>query len=162
MEDLRSIAYKSRATRELTPQDLDRLLLDARGFNQEAGVTGVLLYHAGSFFQFFEGPEKGVEAVYERIRQATTHTNIVELSKAPSCSRQFESWHMGFCEPPQTVLQTLATASWEEAMPITRTDYECSEGLGFLLHYWSKWKAEPYPNDSFKPAPLRDSAQLGR
>jgi hypothetical protein len=151
MEDLYAIAYKSKATRELTPQDLDRLLLDARAFNQGAGVTGVLLYHAGSFFQFFEGPEVGVEAVYERICQARTHTDIVELLKAPSRSRQFESWHMGFCEPPETELQTLATASWEDAMPITRASYERSEGLGFLLHYWNKWKAEPHPNNSFKP-----------
>jgi hypothetical protein len=158
MEDPYAIAYKSRATRELTPRDLDRLLLDARSFNQGAGVTGVLLYHAGSFFQYFEGPGKGVEAVYERIRKATTHTDIVELLKAPCRSRQFESWHIGFCEPPETDLQTLATASWEEAMPITRVGYERSEGLGFLLHYWNKWKADPHPNNSSKPKPPRGSA----
>ena len=36
-------------------------------------------------------------------------------------------------------------------MPITRVSYERSEGLGFLLHYWNKWKAEAHPNNSFKP-----------
>ncbi|QIK80640.1 BLUF domain-containing protein [Lysobacter sp. HDW10] len=146
MEHLYAIAYRSKAARELTSQELDRLLLDARTFNQRASVTGVLLYHDGSFFQFFEGPEEGVDAVYQRIRPARTHTNIVELLRAPSRSRQFESWHMGFCETPETELQTLATASWEEAMPITRVSYERSEGLGLLLNYWNKWKAEPHPS----------------
>ena len=155
MEDLYAIAYKSKATRDLTSQELDRLLLDARSFNEGWGVTGVLLYHAGSFFQFFEGSEQGVNAVYERVRHATTHNEIVELLNAPSRGRQFQSWHMGFCEPPETELQTLATASWEEAIPITRVSYERSEGLGLLLYYWNKWKAEPYPNNSFKPNTLR-------
>jgi hypothetical protein len=145
MEDLYSIAYKSTAKRQLTPQDLDRLLLDARSFNQELGVTGVLLHHGCSFFQFFEGPEKSVRAVYSRIKSAQTHTDIVELLHAPSGSRQFESWHMGFSQPPQTELQILANASWEEAIPVTRDTYARSEGLGLLLHHWNKWKAEPAP-----------------
>ena len=153
-----SIAYKSTATRDLTPQDLDRLLLDARSFNQKCGVTGALLYRSGSFFQFLEGPEPGVNAAYVRIRDATTHTDIVELLNAPSGARQFDSWHMGFCEPPESELQTLATASWENAIPITRVSYERSEGLGLLLHYWNKCKASPHPDNSFKPNPLRGSA----
>ena len=155
---MHAIAYKSEARRDLTLQDLDRLLLDARTFNETAGVTGVLLYHAGSFFQFFEGPEQGVQAAYARICRATSHSDLVELLNAPSRERQFESWHMGFCEPPETALQALATASWEDAIPVTRATYERSQGLGLLLHQWNKWKAEPYPNNSFKPKPLRGSA----
>jgi hypothetical protein len=142
MEDLHSIVYKSEATRALTAQDLDRLLLDARSFNEGAGVTGVLLYHAGSFFQFFEGPEQGATAVYRRICQSTIHNNIVELLNTTASERQFESWHMGFCSPPQTELQLLATASWEDAIPMTRSTQKRSQGLGLLLNYWSKWTAE--------------------
>ena len=50
MNDMHAIAYESETKRELTLQDLDRLLLDARTFNEAAGVTGVLLYLASSFF----------------------------------------------------------------------------------------------------------------
>ena len=158
MTELRAIAYTSKASRELPPQDLDRLLLEAQSFNEACNVSGVLLYHAGTFFQFFEGPETGVMAVYARIRQATMHNTIVELLNALANERQFASWHMAFCEAPESELQALETASWEEAIPMTRTTYERSQGLALLLYYWSKWKSEPYPNNSFKPKPLRGSA----
>ena len=158
MKDLRAIAYTSKASRDLTPRDLDRLLLDAQSFNKACDVSGVLLYHGGTFFQFFEGPETGVTAVYARIRQATMHNVIVELLSAPASERQFASWHMAFCEPPESELQALETASWEEAVPMTRTTYERSEGLALLLYYWSKWKAEPYPNNSVRSLPSTSAA----
>ena len=158
MTDLRAIAYTSKASRDLTSQDLDRLLLEAQSFNEACDVSGVLLYHAGTFFQFFEGPEAAVMAVYARIRQATMHTRIVELRDALASERQFAAWHMAFCEAPESELQALETASWEETIPMARTTYERSQGLALLLYYWSKWKAEPYPNNSFKPKPLRGPA----
>ena len=44
--------------------DLDALLQDAQGFNQAAGVSGVLCYHDGLFIQYFEGPASAVERAY--------------------------------------------------------------------------------------------------
>lgn len=158
MRDLRAIVYTSKATRDLTSRDLDRLLEDAQTFNESREVSGVLLHHAGTFFQFFEGPADAVDTVYARIRKATTHDNIVEHLNAPASQRQFASWHMAFCEPPESDLQALETASWEEAVPMTRATYERSPGLALLLYYWSKWKAEPYLATPFKPEPLLGSA----
>lgn len=153
MTDLRAIVYTSKATRHMAAQDIERLLFEARIFNQSHDVSGVLLYHAGSFFQFIEGPADGVAAVYARIREAKMHNSIVELLNAPASQRQFASWHMAFCEPPESGLEELETASWEDAIPMTRTIYERSQGLALLLYYWSKWKAEPYPNNSVRKPP---------
>ena len=55
MHQLRSIAYISSVTRALSDEELERLLVDARSFNESVGVTGVLLYNGNSFFQYFEG-----------------------------------------------------------------------------------------------------------
>jgi len=150
MTKLHAVAYTSRATRQLTPPDLDRLLLAAQSFNEARGVTGVLLYHEGLFFQFVEGPASEVATVYARIRKATIHGGILELLNAPVSHRQFSSWHMGFCEPAESELQALQTASWEEAIPMTREIYERSPGLALLLYYWSKWKAEPFSGGQTK------------
>ena len=52
------IAYVSAAVKPLSAEEVDALLLDARAFNLKAGVTGVLLCHKTTFFQFFEGPPR--------------------------------------------------------------------------------------------------------
>ena len=139
---LRSIAYISRATRPLIPEDLDALLMDARLFNAGADVTGVLIFHQGRFFQYFEGPDDGVKAVYRRILESSSHTDIKELLNTEMQRRYFDTWHMGFCEAPETALQELANANWEQSMPITRDEFEGFEGLSLAAYYWNKWSAE--------------------
>lgn len=139
---LHAIAYASTATRRLPPAQIDGLLLDARGFNAMSGVTGVLFFNGQRFFQYFEGPPEHVDAVYERIRQAGCHTDIRVLMNGPVANRQFESWHMGFCNAPESMLQELSQARWEESIPVTRTSFERNEGVALLLHYWNKWQAQ--------------------
>lgn len=139
---LHAIAYVSTATRSLQPTEIDGLLLDARGFNAMSGVTGVLLFNGQQFFQYFEGLPEDIDAVYERIRQARSHADIRELMNAPVANRQFETWHMGFCNATATTLQELAQARWEESIPITRSSFERTDGIALLVHYWSKWQAE--------------------
>jgi hypothetical protein len=139
---LRSIAYVSRATRPFIPEDLDALLLGARVFNASVEVTGALFYHSGSFFQYIEGPDNSIAEVYQRIVQASSHTGIRKLLETEIKHRYFETWHMGFCEPPETAVQQLANASWEKSMPITRDEFEGFEGLSLAVYHWNKWSAE--------------------
>ena len=80
MDQLWAISYASVAARPLSPSELDALLQDAQGFNQGAGVSGVLCYDNGVFIQYFEGPEAGVRRVYERIRAAAIHRQLADTS----------------------------------------------------------------------------------
>lgn len=139
---MRAIAYISRATRSFGPEALDALLVDARGFNAGVDVSGVLLFHDGRFFQYVEGLEPGISDVYRRICQSSLHTLIEKLLDTAMPRRYFDAWHMGFCEPPGTVLQALANASWEQSMPITRDEFDGFEGLQLTSYYWNKWSAE--------------------
>lgn len=50
MNDVRCIVYTSFATKSITEQSLKNLLVEARLFNEQQGVTGVLLHHNGAFF----------------------------------------------------------------------------------------------------------------
>lgn len=139
---LRSVAYVSRATRKFIPEQLDALLLDARMFNASVDVTGVLFFHRDRFFQYFEGPASGVQSVYRRIRQSSSHQDIQELLVVEMPRKYFDTWHMGFCEAPETAVQQLANASWEQSMPITRDEFEGFKGLELAVYYWNKWSAE--------------------
>lgn len=139
---LRSVAYVSRAACALSSQQLEALLLDAQRFNATVGVTGVLFFHDGTFFQYIEGPEAGIAATYRRIVDASSHELIDVLLATSITRRYFDAWHMGFCHTPQTTMQELANASWEQSMPITRDEFEGFEGLRLAVHYWNKWSAE--------------------
>ncbi|MBE0548328.1 MAG: BLUF domain-containing protein, partial [Rubrivivax sp.] len=112
MPALVAVAYVSSATRRFAPEELDALLLDARAFNAIAGVSGAILHQDGSFFQYFEGPEAGVEEVYSRIKRSRRHRGLIELVAAPVNQRHFSTWSMGFAEPVASELQSISQASW--------------------------------------------------
>lgn len=145
---LRAIAYVSRATRSFIPEQLDALLLDARMFNASVNVSGVLFFHKDRFFQYFEGPAESVDAVYSRIRNSSSHHQIVELLATDTARRYFDTWHMGFCDAPETTMRQLANASWEQAMPITRDEFQGFKGLELAVYHWNKWSAERSPSSS--------------
>lgn len=146
MKPLRCLAYESRAVRAWTDQELDELLLSVRAFNASAGVTGALFYGGGRFFQYLEGPGDALDIVIERVLSSTRHRDLEELLNQPIAERQFETWHMGFCQPPLTDMQALASREWEESMPITRDSFERTGHIELVLYYWNKWSAEPAPS----------------
>lgn len=139
---LRSIAYVSAATRPFGPEELDALLLEAREWNASAGVTGVLFFHHGRFFQYLEGTDLAVLSVYNRILESASHTDITELLNVAIPRRHFATWHMGFCETPKTAIQQLANAEWQHSVPITRSEFKGSEGMSIAVYYWNKWCSE--------------------
>jgi len=53
------LIYVSAATNRFNPAELRELLRLARLKNQQLDVTGMLLYHEGSFLQVLEGPAPG-------------------------------------------------------------------------------------------------------
>jgi hypothetical protein len=138
---LTAIAYVSSATtRHLSAPVLDRLLMDAREFNARADVTGALLYHDGSFFQYLEGPERGVESVYSRIKRASQHKDLIEIHRETVSQRHFSEWSMGFAVSASTAIQEISQARWhaqrEEA--VRQDPGAHSPGLQLLLSFWSR------------------------
>lgn len=132
------IAYVSAAVKPLTAEEMDTLLLSAREFNSKVGVTGVLLCHKTTFFQFFEGPPESVAKVYQRILNAKQHTHIMELTNQFSEKRFFDTWSMGFCCLPKTQIQTLMHAAWETQLPVVEQYAKASSGLKMLQEFWTR------------------------
>jgi len=63
MDDLKlgRIVYVSAETEPFTHEAIRKLLLKARHNNAEKGITGMLLYHQGSFLQLLEGEQSAVD-----------------------------------------------------------------------------------------------------
>ena len=76
MDDLKlvRIVYVSAETEPFTHEAICKLLLKARQNNAEKGITGMLLYHQGSFLQLLEGEQSAVD------------------------ERSFADWSMGYAD----------------------------------------------------------------
>jgi hypothetical protein len=140
MPPLIAIAYVSSATAHFSSQELDALLLDAREFNSRVSVTGALLHHDGSFFQYLEGPEVGVEQAYARIKDARRHRGLIEILREPVTQRHFTAWSMGFAESTSTEIQAISQASWhaQRQAATLRDQGVNSPGLNILLSFWDR------------------------
>lgn len=93
-----SITYLSAASSALTPDQLGRLVTQARRSNAELGITGVLVYSAGTFVQTIEGPQDAVSELYDRIVSDARHTEVIEVWRETTLRRTFSTWTMAFKE----------------------------------------------------------------
>ncbi|MEY4510140.1 MAG: hypothetical protein RLZZ450_2262 [Pseudomonadota bacterium] len=80
----------------LDPLQLGDILASSRRNNPALGVSGILLYHQGSFMQLLEGEEPTVRELYTRIALDPRHHRIASLRERHIETRSFGSWSMGF------------------------------------------------------------------
>ncbi len=113
MTELHALVFSSHATLELTPFQLEELLLAKRFRNRETDVTDVLLYHDGSFMQSLEGPKSAVHETFARIKRDARHNGVTVLIDAPIEERCCHEWHMGCSDRFMSDLVVQSTARWE-------------------------------------------------
>ena len=137
MYPLRSIAYISSTTGTLPDEELERLLVDARSFNDSVGVTGVLLYNGASFFQYFEGDTVACERVFKRIIGSSRHHSVHTLVDRPGQVRYFSSWTMGFSTASNSQLLALSQAEWLASPVVSEPlSHAESNGIAMLRAFW--------------------------
>lgn len=93
------LMYVSDAVELFTDDDLDSLLETSRRNNRASQVTGMLVYHQGSFIQILEGEKSAVETVFEKICADPRHQNINLIEAAQTGHRAFAAWDMAFRKP---------------------------------------------------------------
>ena len=96
MRSLIHYIYSSTATRMFSQRDLVDLLTGARANNARLGITGMLLYSDGSFFQVLEGEAQQVDELAQKIAPDPRHTHMVTIIREPIPRRAFGEWTMGF------------------------------------------------------------------
>lgn len=90
-----NLVYCSRATALSDDPALDRIIATARRHNAVHGITGLLVYGNGVFFQWLEGPRESVLRLMGKIRADPRHDDVVELSHAEELrERLFPTWDM--------------------------------------------------------------------
>ncbi len=102
MSKMWQLLYRSEHAYEMGGADLVKLLFDARVFNREHHISGLLLYHSGKFMQLLEGGQQEVQQLFfHKIAEDARHRNVAIEVNAPADHRLFPEWHMGYAEAPE-------------------------------------------------------------
>lgn len=96
---LHRLIYMSSAVGVLRADELDRILLRAMASNAGAGITGLLLFHEGTFLQVIEGSPAGVLSLMGRIRRDRRHTGLILLESHACTTRAFADLPMAYVAP---------------------------------------------------------------
>lgn len=95
-KDLVELSYLSEAVSDMSFLGLMRLLESARAFNQQNGITGILLYDNQQFGQIIEGERANIIKVWKRIQEDKRHHRIELLEIREISERSFPDWLLRF------------------------------------------------------------------
>jgi len=95
-KDLVELSYLSEAISDMSFLGLMRLLESARAFNQQNGISGILLYDNQQFGQIIEGERASVMKVWKRIQEDKRHHRVELLEIREISERSFPDWLLRF------------------------------------------------------------------
>lgn len=100
----RRVVHVSRAAPDLTMDDVQSLIFEARGFNLLNGITGVLTYDPRGFLHCIEGTEDAVEELLVQTYNDRRHCSIRTLQDDWRDACEFMAFHdvMGTMDAPVT------------------------------------------------------------
>ncbi len=121
--------YCSRTTPGVDDAAVASIVATARRRNPASGITGLLVFGGGVFFQWIEGPRDNITALMERIRSDPRHDHVVVLSDSEEVrERLFPSWDMELVSPSgirDVLLDALSTSE----------DTKNTEALNLILEH---------------------------
>ncbi|HAT39048.1 BLUF domain-containing protein [Polynucleobacter necessarius] len=95
-KDLIELSDLSEVVSDMSCLGLMRFLESPRAFNQQNGITGILLYDNQQFGQIIEGEHFSVMKTWKRIQEDTRHHRIELLEIREIPERSFADWLLRF------------------------------------------------------------------
>jgi len=94
-QSIHHIVYCSQAAQHMDKEALEKLITTARHHNPRYGITGLLVFGSGIFFQWLEGPRDNVTSLFKIISADPRHFDVVLLTKEDEFrERLFPNWDM--------------------------------------------------------------------
>ena len=92
---LETFVYCSRAAEAIDDDEVGRIIEWSQRRNVDRGITGVLVFGSGVFFQWIEGPPAEVEKLIVSIHGDPRHYDIVTLDRSvEKRERLYPNWEM--------------------------------------------------------------------
>ena len=99
VKSLHNIVYCSRAVHSVDKEALEKIIATARHHNPRFGITGLLVFGSGVFFQWLEGPKDNVTSLFTMISADARHSDVVLLTQEDEFrERLFPNWDMELVE----------------------------------------------------------------
>ena len=94
-QSIHHIVYCSQAVQHMDQDALEKIIATARHQNPRFGITGLLVFGSGIFFQWLEGPRDNVTSLFKIISADHRHTDVVLITKEDEFrERLFPNWDM--------------------------------------------------------------------
>ncbi len=94
-QSIHHIVYCSQAAQHMDKEALEKIISTAKRHNPRFGITGLLVFGGGIFFQWLEGPRDNVTSLFKIISAAPRHFDVVLLTKEDEFrERLFPNWDM--------------------------------------------------------------------
>ncbi|PEI06295.1 diguanylate phosphodiesterase [Pantoea agglomerans] len=140
---LTTIIYRSHISDDFPVRTLPEMVDNASEINTTHDVTGILLFNGTHFFQLLEGPEAGIQAVYQRICADRRHHNVVELMRDYAPSRRFGNAGMSLFDLREHDRSSLLQAVLDKGTSKYRLTYD-DRALQFLRTFVESREKENY------------------
>ena len=138
MKKLTQLVYISRST-SVRPENfkgieptVGRILLKSRINNKRSGLTGVLYFGDGCFFQCIEGEKEAVFDLLQKIKDDPRHSDITVRSQRFIEKRSFGSWEMKFVAIEAPLTKLLESRGYKRFDPYQFDDQMDESVLHFL------------------------------
>jgi hypothetical protein len=96
---LETFVYCSRAADSVDEAEVKRIIEFSQARNVARGITGVLVFGSGVFFQWIEGPPPEVEGLIANLHVDPRHHDIVTLDRSiEKRERLYPNWEMEHVE----------------------------------------------------------------
>ena len=94
-QSIHHIVYCSQAAQHMDKEALEKIISTAKRHNPRFGITGLLVFGGGIFFQWLEGPRDNVTSLFKIISADPRHSNVVLLTDEDEFrERLFPNWDM--------------------------------------------------------------------
>ncbi|CAM3256242.1 BLUF domain-containing protein [Sphingomonas antarctica] len=92
---LQTFVYCSRAAEDIDDDAVGRIVESAQRRNLTRGITGVLVFGSGVFFQWIEGPPAQMKNLIAGLHADPRHYDIVSLDRSEeNRERLYPNWEM--------------------------------------------------------------------
>ncbi|WP_026837741.1 BLUF domain-containing protein [Gillisia sp. JM1] len=91
-----AISYVSSANENLTETEIKKILDSSKKRNIDRGITGILLFLEGNFFQVLEGEMETLKALFQKIKYDFRHYNVMAIFEKEIDEANFEGYSADF------------------------------------------------------------------
>lgn len=88
------LIYLSQVANHVRYEDAESIAEVSARNNEQAGVTGLLIYTPSHFLQVLEGDQAAVRKIYDRVKDDTRHSRVKILFDDRVPEAEFGKWAM--------------------------------------------------------------------